>query len=75
MWKEQLDCIIYNSQQCKIKHLDITKCGKSIYISTEGIISLIDFDIAVIDNNYKSEKISCFGRTVWVRVRCGTCLL
>ena len=31
--------------------------GKNICINNKGIISLIDFDIASIDNNYKSEKI------------------
>ena len=31
--------------------------GKNICINNKGIISLIDFDIAAIDNNYKSIKI------------------
>lgn len=55
--KEQIDCIIHNLKKCKIKHLDMVLNGKNICINNKGIISLIDFDIASIDNNYKSEKI------------------
>ena len=54
---EQIECIIYNLKKCKIKHLDMVGNGKNICINNKGIISLIDFDIASIDNNYKSEKI------------------
>ena len=55
--EEQIDCIIYNLKKCKIKHLDMHPNGKNICINNKGIISLIDFDIAAIDNNYKSENI------------------
>lgn len=55
--EEQIECIIYNLKKCKIKHLDMVSNGKNICINNKGIISLIDFDIASIDNNYKSEKI------------------
>ena len=55
--EEQIDCIIYNLKKCKIKHLDMHPSGKNICINNKGIISLIDFDIAAIDNNYKSENI------------------
>lgn len=55
--EEQIECIIYNLKKCKIKHLDIYPNGRNICINNKGIISLIDFDIASIDNNYKSEKI------------------
>ena len=55
--EEQVDCIVYNLKKCKIKHLDVISNGKNICINNKGIISLIDFDIAVIDNNYKSKKI------------------
>jgi hypothetical protein len=54
--KEQIECIIYNLKKCKIKHLDMHPSGKNICINNKGIISLIDFDIASIDNNYKSKK-------------------
>ena len=33
------------------------RSGKNICINKNGVISLIDFDIAVINNNYKSNKI------------------
>ena len=36
--------------------------GKNICINEKGIISVIDFDIATIDNNYKSVLIK--GRVV-----------
>lgn len=54
---EQIECIIYNLKKCKIQHLDMVYNGKNICINNKGIISLIDFDIASIDNNYKSEEI------------------
>ena len=55
--EEQIDCIIYNLKKSKIKHLDMHPSGKNICINEKGVISLIDFDIASIDNNYKSGKI------------------
>ena len=60
--KEQIECIIHNLKNCKIKHLDPASVrhgrpGENICINNKGIISLIDFDIASIDNNYKSEEI------------------
>jgi hypothetical protein len=55
--EEQVECIIYNLKKCKIKHLDMCASGKNMCINNKGIISLIDFDYASIDNNYKSVKI------------------
>ena len=55
--EEQLKCIIYNLKKCKIKHLDMHPNGKNLCINERGIISVIDFDAAVINNNYKSKKI------------------
>ena len=54
---KQIECIIHNLKKCKIKHLDMRDDGKNICINNKGIISLIDFDIASIDNNYKSQQI------------------
>ena len=54
--EEQIECIIYNLKKCKIKHLDMHPCGKNICLNKKGILSLIDFDIASIDNKYKSIK-------------------
>jgi len=34
------------------------KTGKNLCINNKGIISLIDFDIASINNNYKSSNIN-----------------
>ena len=52
--EEQIECIIKNL----IKHLDMHLSGKNICITEDGIISLIDFDIASIDDFYLSKKIS-----------------
>lgn len=52
---KQIECIIYNLKKNKIKHLDINP--RNICINKNGILSLIDFDISSIDNNYKSWKI------------------
>ena len=54
---EQIDCIIYNLKKCNIKHLDMHGSGKNICINKDGCISLIDFDIAVINEKCLSEKI------------------
>ena len=51
--EEQIDCIIYNLKKCKIKHLDMHLSGKNICLNKKGILSLIDFDIASIDNKKK----------------------
>jgi len=55
---EQINCIISNLKKCKIKHLDMHPSGKNMCINKNGIVSLIDFDIAIIDNNPLSKQIS-----------------
>jgi hypothetical protein len=55
--EQQIDCIIYNLNKANVKHLDMTDCGKNLCINNNGIISLIDFDLAVIDNDYKSLQL------------------
>ena len=54
---EQIECIVNNLKKNKIKHLDMTLCGKNLCINRNGIISLIDFDIAAIDDKFMSKKI------------------
>ena len=54
--EEQIECIIYNLKKCKIKHLDMCPSGKNLCINEKGILSIIDFDIATINNKYKLEK-------------------
>ena len=56
--EEQIDCILHNLQISNIKHLDMK--SKNLCINDDGIISVIDFDIAVIDNNPLSNKIKKF---------------
>jgi len=55
--EQQIDCIIFNLQKCKIKHLDMVRNGQNVCVNENGIISIIDFDIAAIDNDYKTKKI------------------
>ena len=52
----QVDCILYNLKKNKIKHFDMYN-GRNLCINKKGVVSLIDFDTAVIDNNYLSETI------------------
>ena len=52
---EQINCIIYNLKKNRIKHLDIYN-GKNLCVNKKGTISMIDFDIASINNSYKSSK-------------------
>ena len=54
---EQIDCIIHNLEKNKIINFDLSKNGKNICVSKEGIISMIDFDMAVIDNNILSTQL------------------
>ena len=51
---EQINCILYNLKKNKIRHLDIHDSGKNVCIDSAGTISLIDFDLAAIDENYLS---------------------
>ena len=55
--EKQIDCIIHNLEKSKIKHLDMCPSGKNICVNKKGIISIIDFDISSINDNYNSEKI------------------
>ena len=54
---EQIDCIVYNLEKNKIINFDLSPNGKNICVSKEGIISMIDFDMAVIDNNILSAQL------------------
>ena len=47
---EQIDCILHNLKKCDILHLDVL--SKNICISESGVISLIDYNIAVINDNF-----------------------
>ena len=53
--EKQIHCIIYNLKINNIKHLDV--CLKNICINDEGIIALIDFDIACYNSIYISRHI------------------
>ena len=46
--EKQVDCILHNLQKSKIKHFDLAP--KNICINEVGTISLIDFDIASIND-------------------------
>lgn len=55
---EQIDCILHNLKKCDILHLDVF--SKNICISESGVISLIDYDIAVVDDNNLRKDIETF---------------
>ena len=47
--EEQINCIIHNLNKCKIKYIDLKPAN--VCINNKGIISLIDFDLCVINDN------------------------
>ena len=55
--EEQIDCILHNLKKNNIKHLDMCLDGKNLCVSKMGIFSLIDFNIASINNKYKTDQI------------------
>ena len=55
--EEQVNCIVENLKKMNIIHLDMSPNGKNMCINEDGIISIIDFDIAIINNNILSEQI------------------
>ena len=54
---EQLNCILHNLEKNKVKHLDMCTNGKNLCVSKFGVISLIDFNIASINNECPTEQI------------------
>lgn len=56
-YKSQIDRIINEFRKKRIVHLDMHESGKNICVTDNGIISIIDFDIAVIDNNPLSNRL------------------
>ncbi len=56
-YEKQVDCILHNLKKNNVIHLDMTKNGKNLCITDNGILSLIDFDIAIINNKYLSAKL------------------
>lgn len=55
--QEQLNCILHNLKKNRVKHLDMCLDGKNLCVSKNGVLSLIDFNIASIDNKYTTDKI------------------
>lgn len=53
---EQINCIIYNLKNNKIKHHDMHLSGKNLCLNSNGIISVIDFDIATINDEDRSPE-------------------
>ena len=50
----QVTCILENLNRCSIKHLDIHRNNICI---KNGVLSLIDFDIAILDDNPLNSEI------------------
>lgn len=55
--EEQVKCILHNLKKNKVKHLDMVTNGKNLCVSETGVLSLIDFNIASINNEYKTDQI------------------
>lgn len=56
--EEQIDCIIHNLKKANVMHIDMVPNGKNLCLSRKGIISVIDFDIAVVNEKILSDKIN-----------------
>ena len=55
--EQQINCILNNLEKNNIKHLDMCLDGKNLCVSKTGVLSLIDFNIASIDDKYTTDKI------------------
>tara|TARA_B100000963_G_scaffold260829_1_gene229065 strand:- start:507 stop:1163 length:657 start_codon:yes stop_codon:yes gene_type:complete len=55
--EEQINCILHNLEKNKVKHLDMCTDGKNLCVSKFGILSLIDFNIASINNECTTNQI------------------
>ena len=53
---EQIKCILHNLEKSKVTHLDMHPSGKNMTLN-DNTLGLIDFNIAIIDENPKSNKI------------------
>ena len=51
----QLKCIIHNLRKSEIKHLDMHE--KNLCVNRDGIISIIDFDVACAKSDFRSSVI------------------
>jgi hypothetical protein len=54
---EQIKCIVTNLKKSNIQHLDMVLSGKNICLNTNGILSVIDFDIASIKEDFLSTEL------------------
>ena len=55
--EQQVKCILDNLEKNNIKHLDMCLDGKNLCVSKTGILSLIDFNIASINNEHTTNEI------------------
>ena len=54
---EQIDCIVENLKKNNIKHLDIPNAGGNLCINSKGVLSVIDFEIASIDDIFLTSDL------------------
>ena len=45
----QIACILANLDRSGIEHLDMVDNGKNLCLSDDGVLAVIDFDIACVD--------------------------
>lgn len=55
--EQQIKCILDNLEKNNIKHLDMCLDGRNLCVSKTGILSLIDFNIASINNEHTTSEI------------------
>lgn len=54
--ERQLDCIADNLRKSHVQHGDMHHSGKNLCVSREGVISVIDFDIARIGKRFVDDR-------------------
>ena len=70
--KKQLDYIFLCLEKARVVHLDMHPAGTNISVSTEGVVSIIDFDLAKVNDfsfNYTIDEILQSDKIVTTRER------
>lgn len=63
--KNQINCIVNNLQINNIQYLDLKSDGSNLCLNKKHALSLIDFDIAALDNNFISLEFQNRSNTYW----------
>lgn len=63
--KSQINCIVNNLKINDIQYLDLKPNGSNLCLNNKGILSLIDFDIAGLNNNFISPALKNRSNRCW----------